>query len=81
MLGILGATGAGLAVAPALRVLTYPLLGMTALALGRGWYLQTRHGGAMLWRRRAGRVLALTTVVSVTLWALRFAGVLGMRPF
>lgn len=81
MLGLLGATGAGLALAPALRVLTYPFLALTVLFLGRGWYLQLSHGGGMLWQRRAGRVLLASTAIAVTLWGLRFAGVLGVRPF
>ena len=69
-----------MAVAPALRALNYPFLAMTVLALGRGWYLHVTHGGATFWRRRAGRVLVLATIRSIALWALRFAGVLGMRP-
>ena len=67
--------------APALRVLTYPLLALTVMALGRGWYLQLTHGGGMVWQRRARIVLALSTVASLTLWVLRFAGILGVRPF
>ncbi|MCZ6891260.1 MAG: hypothetical protein O7F09_01960 [Chloroflexi bacterium] len=66
--------------APALRVLTYPLLALTVMALGRGWYLQLTHGGEMVWQRRARIVLALSTIASITLWVLRFAGVLGMSP-
>lgn len=67
--------------ARALRVLTYPLLALTVMALGRGWYLQLTHGGRMVWQRRARIVLALSTIASITLWVLRFAGVLSMRPF
>ena len=66
---------------PALRVLNYPFLALAFLMLGRGWYLQLAHGGATVWRRRAGRILVLSTVTAAALWALRFAWVLGMRPF
>ena len=66
--------------APALRVLTYPLLALTVMALGRGWYLQLTHGGGMVWQRRARIVLGLSTIASIALWVLRFAGVLGMSP-
>ena len=51
VLGLVGAIGPGLAVAPALRVLTYPFLGLTLLFLGRGWYL------ASLWGLRFGGLL------------------------
>jgi hypothetical protein len=75
--------GTGLALAPALRVLTWPFLALTLLALGRGWYLELAHQGAWrsTWRRRSGVVLIASTVLAVALWGLRFAGVLGMRPF
>ena len=69
--------------APALRVLTWPLLGVTLLMLGRGWYLELAHPGSRrsTWRRRSQLVLVGSTALAVTLWALRFAGLLGMRPF
>ena len=69
--------------APALRVLTWPLLAITLIMLGRGWYLELAHRGGWRssWRRRAGMVLVFSTVLAVTLWGLRFAGLLGMRPF
>ena len=66
---------------PALRVLNYPLLALTLLTLGRGWYLQLNHGGATVWQRRARRTLVLSTALAGILWGLRFGGVLGMRPF
>jgi len=80
---ILGATGAGLAVAPALRVLTWPLLGITLLMLGRAWYLELTHSGSwrFTWRLRSRMVLFGSTGLAVALWGLRFAGLLGMRPF
>ncbi|MBI4203000.1 MAG: hypothetical protein HY532_07815 [Chloroflexi bacterium] len=81
MLGLLGASGAGLALAPALRVLTYPLLALTVLTLGRGWYLQLRHKAATPWRMRSRWILLTSTALGVGLWALRFAGLLGARPF
>ena len=83
MLGLVAGTSAGLALAPALRVLTWPLLGLTLLMLGRGWYVRLSHGGGWqpTWSRRSGVVLILSTTVSGTLWGLRFAGLLGMPPF
>ena len=81
MLGLVGAMGVGLAIAPALRVLSFPFLALTVLVLGRAWYLQLSHGGGTVWQRRAGLVLLLSTVAAVTLWTLRFAGLLGARPF
>ncbi len=80
----MGASGAGLALVPALRVLNYPFLALTAVLLGRGWYLQLRshglHGGS-LWGRRSLVVLAGSTVLAAVLWGLRFGGLLGMPPF
>ena len=83
LLGLLGGTGAGLALAPALRVLTWPLLAITILMLGRGWYLEMAHRGRWRspWRRRASLVLMVSTALAVVLWGLRFTGLLGMRPF
>ena len=83
LLGLLGGTGAGLALAPALRVLTWPLLAVTILMLGRGWYLEMAHRGRWRspWRRRASLVLMASTALAVVLWGLRFTGLLGMRPF
>ena len=81
VLGLLGATGAGLAIAPALRVLNYSFLALTVIALGRGWFLQLTHRGGTVWQRRAGWVLLLSTVAAVAIWALRFAGALGPSPF
>ncbi|MCH7552500.1 MAG: hypothetical protein IIC82_00675, partial [Chloroflexi bacterium] len=65
------------AAAPVLRVLTWPLLAVSIVTLGRGWYLRTSHGGHGRWERRAGWTLAASTVLTVVLWALRFAGLLG----
>ena len=83
LLGLLGGTGAGLALAPALRVLTWPLLAVTILMLGRGWYLEMAHRGRWRspWRRRASLVLIASTALAVVLWGLRFTGLLGMKPF
>ena len=83
LLGLLGGTGAGLALAPALRVLTWPLLAVTIIMLGRGWYLEIAHRGRWRspWRRRASLVLMASTALAVVLWGLRFTGLLGMRPF
>ena len=82
VLGFAGATAAGAALAPALRVLTWPLLGLNVILLGRGWYLEvggTGHGrGARA--KRSRRVLIASTAIAMILWGLRFAGTLGMRP-
>ena len=83
LLGLVGGTSTGLALAPALRVLTWPLLAITLLMLARGWYLQLALRGSWLspWSRRAGLVLMGSTALAAVLWGLRFAGLLGMRPF
>ena len=83
-LGLLGASGAGLALAPALRVLNLPFLILTVVLLGRAWYLQLRgHGlhGGTLWSRRSLIVLAGSTALAAVGLGLRFGGLLGMRPF
>ncbi len=84
LLGLLGASGAGLALVPALRVLNYPFLALTIFFLSRGWYLQIRDhgfGGDTLWSHRGQVVLIISTLLAVILWGLRFGGLLGMRPF
>jgi len=40
----MGSSSAGLAVAPVLQVLTWPLLALTGLTLGRGWYVEISQG-------------------------------------
>ena len=81
LLGLVGVTGAGLALAPALRVLTYPFLALTVLFLARGWYLvATGRRPRTLWGRRSRLALVLSTLVAVVVWGLRFAGVLGAPP-
>ena len=77
----MGAGGAGLAAAPALRVATWPMLVLNVWVLGRGWYLQTTHGDATLWQRRSRIILLASTPVSILLWTLRFLSLLGPRPF
>jgi hypothetical protein len=51
--------------------------------LGRAWYVEVSHGGGWrsTWARRSKVVLLASTVLAVAVWSLRFAGVLGMRPF
>ena len=73
----------GLALAPALRVLTWPFLALTLLLLGRGWYLEmaNRRRGPSVWRRRSSMVLIASTLLAAGLWGLRFAGLLGDQPF
>ncbi|MCH8884878.1 MAG: hypothetical protein IIA41_15470 [SAR324 cluster bacterium] len=71
MLGLLGVTGAGLALAPALRALTYPLFALTVLLLGWGWrrrWMQ-RHAGGLA--RRSAIILVLSTVAAAALWTYR----------
>ena len=43
LLGLLGGTSAGLAIAPALRALTWPFLVLTVVVLARGRYLELAH--------------------------------------
>jgi len=81
VLGLLGTAGAGLALAPALRVLTWPFLALTMLALGRAWWLEVGHcGWRFPWGRRAFWVLVASIALAAALWTSRFLGVLGMPP-
>ena len=82
LLGVLGGTSAGLALAPALQALTWPFLAITVLMLARGWWLAPSHGGlwGTGWKNRAMFTLIASTALSTALWALRFAGVLGANP-
>ncbi len=68
--------------APALQVLTWPFLGITVLMLARGWWLAPSHGSlwGTGWKNRAMLTLIASTALSVALWTLRFAGVLGASP-
>ncbi|MCI0794229.1 MAG: hypothetical protein J4O03_12255 [Chloroflexi bacterium] len=83
---MLGGTSAGLALAPALRVLTWPFLALTIAMLGRGWYLELsrrpswRSRWRFSWRQRAWLTLVGSTVLAVVLWGLRFAGLIGPAP-
>jgi hypothetical protein len=83
LLGLIGGASTGLAVAPALRVLNWPFLVLTLVMLGRGWYLNISHGSGWRspWARRSRLVLIASTMLAVSLWGLRFAGLLGMPPF
>ena len=82
LLGLLGGTSAGLAFAPALQALTWPFLAVTVLMLARGWWLAPSHGSwrGPAWKNRATYTLIVSTVLAVTLWGLRFAGLLGNNP-
>ena len=82
LLGLLGGSSAGLALAPALQWLTWPFLVVTVLMLARGWWLAPSHGSwwGAAWKNRATYTLIAATVLSTTLWGLRFAGVLGQSP-
>ena len=68
--------------APALQWLTGPLLAITVLMLARGWWLAPSHGSLWGpdWKNRATYTLISATVLSATLWGLRFAGLLGASP-
>lgn len=50
--------------------------------LGRGWYLELAHGNKWrsAWRNRSTLVLILSTLLAITIWGLRFAGLLGPNP-
>ena len=85
-LGLLGSSGSGVALAPALRLLNGPFLVLTVVVIARGWYLQLPRGQlshvrGTLWQRRSFWVLAASTVFSAGVWGLRFAGLLGGAPF
>ncbi len=82
LLGLLGGTSAGLAIAPALQALTWPFLVITVLMLARGWWLAPSHGSwwGPAWKNRATYTLIVSTVLAVTLWSLRFGGLLGESP-
>ena len=69
----------GLALAPALRVLTWPFLALTLLLLGRGWYLElaSRRREPGVWRRRSSMVLIASTLLAAGLWGLRLTGLIG----
>jgi hypothetical protein len=77
LLGLLGAAGTGAALAPALQVLTIPIGVLGAAFLLRAWWLQLSHGIRTAWQVRSLAVLAVSTATAITLWVLRFAGVLG----
>lgn len=83
MLGVVGATAAGAAAAPALRVLTWPLLAFNVATLGRGWYLEVarRDSWRGAWAVRSRWILVGSTLLAAALWSARFAGLLGGRPF
>ena len=82
MLASIGTVSAGAAIAPALQVLTFPLLLVTIALLGRAWRLELMAEGHWrgVWARRSRVVLLVSTVVSITVWGLRFAGLLGPAP-
>ncbi|MQG76007.1 MAG: hypothetical protein FI703_01620 [SAR202 cluster bacterium] len=83
LLGLMGSSSAGLAVAPALQVLTWPLLALTGLTLGRGWYVELSQGKGWRspWSRRSTAILFISTATSLVVWGLRFGGLLGGSPF
>jgi hypothetical protein len=60
-----------------LQVLTIPLGVLGAAFLLRAWWLQLSHGLRTTWQWRSLLVLLASTATALTLWGLRFAGVLG----
>ncbi len=77
LLGLVGAVGAGAALAPALQVVTIPIGVIGGAFLARAWWLQLSHGAEGAWPLRSLVVLVLSTGLSATLWSLRYAGLLG----
>lgn len=77
LLGLAGATGVGVALAPALQVVTIPLGVLGGAFIVRAWWLQLRHGIGGLWPRRSLALLSASTMVAATLWSLRFLGLLA----
>lgn len=77
LLGLLGSSGVGLAVAPALQVLVLPLVAVGGALLFRAWWLQITHGIRTKWQWRSLATLAAATALVIVLWSLRFAGVLS----
>lgn len=77
MLGLLGLTSAGAALAPALRVLTWPLLGLTVALIGWGWGRRIRHGHASDWSRRSDWLLVGSTLLAAVLWLYRWVAMGG----
>ena len=82
-MGFLSLGKTGLALAPALRVLTWSFLALTLLLLGRGWYLELagRRRGPNVWRRWSSMVLIASTLLAACLWGLRLSGLLGGQLF
>ncbi len=77
MLGLVGSAGVGLAIAPALQVITIPIAIIGAAFLARAWWLQLGGGHEGIWPLRSLLTLIVSTTAMATLWSLRFAGVLG----
>ncbi len=77
MLGLIGSARVGLAIAPALQVITIPIAIVGAAFLTRAWWLQFGHGADGAWPLRSLVTLVASTTIMATLWTLRFAGVLG----
>ena len=79
VLGSIGTASTGAAIAPALRVLTIPLLVLTIFLLGRAWYLELRATDHWkgIWAKRSRKILIASTAVSAVIWGLRIGGVLG----
>ncbi|MBT3941716.1 MAG: hypothetical protein HOC77_09320 [Chloroflexi bacterium] len=83
VLSSIGTASAGAAIAPALRVLTIPLLLLTVVMLTRAWRLELKATGHWqgVWAVRSRRTLLVSTILSIAIWGMRFGGLLGPTPF
>jgi len=84
LLGLLGGAPAGLAIAPALQVLTWPFLAITVVMLSRCWYLEWaswKKWRRSAWSRWSFKILIASTVLAGSIWAFRLDDVFGTRPF
>jgi hypothetical protein len=77
VLGLVGIAGVGLAIAPALQVLTIPIAILGAAFLARAWWLQLSQDHDGKWATRSLITLIVSTTAMATLWSLRFTGVIG----
>ena len=79
LLGLIGISSSGLALAPALRELTWPLFIVSLLVLSRSWYLEAsgRKAPKSRWKTTSSVVVLLSTTFWVAVWWIRFVRVFG----
>lgn len=58
-------------------MLTIPIAAVGGALLLRAWWLQLTHGFRTRWQLRSLAVLIASTAAVITLWSLRFGGVIG----